>query len=155
MKKSFLIFSIMGILCTVNGYCGQSAVAVYTCPDECNISDDTKVCHYTNGTDCGTPSKSIYFEAPSDIIPDITQNTMNQVPNIQRKSGANSARAGVRTPASKKIPTVTTQVSNDPYCPQGCSMYCDPSTATNSPSGLSSIKCSCVDPNGDPCPIKY
>lgn len=145
MKKTLLIFGVVGALCATNGYGGKQSVVVYTCNDGCDITNDATGCTYSNGKDCGKPAASIFV--PQTSMPMTTVAPKNQ----PQKSDPVSARAAKTTRPNVSKPTKPNgpDKSANGYvhitCPEGCTLHCSSTT------GGQTNYCECQTSDGRLC----
>lgn len=92
MKKTFLIFGIIGAIYASGGYAGDNqSVVVYTCPDECSVNEDITNCVYADGSDCGVFSTDVF-------VPQ----TVGQISGITSKSPRDSGSVSVSRSATEQ-----------------------------------------------------
>ena len=150
IKKRFLILGAIGAIFATNVYAdsNKSVVAVYTCQDGCNVTNDAGKTNFSctnpNGKACGDVIANVFIPQTSDTIVNIAQKT-------QTKSEPVSGRAGKITSVTT-IPAISSASSSP--CPKGCFMDC---SGLGTPignvggMGLSAAGCHCVDGNGNRC----
>ena len=149
IKKRFLILGAIGAIFATNVYAdsNKSVVAVYTCQDGCNVTNDAGKTNFSctnpNGKACGDVIANVFIPQTSDTIVNIAQKTQTKSEPVSGRAGQVSARVAKTTSSLKangRTPSGPDKAaSGDVYirCPNGCSLEC-----TSVANGQSSI-CVC------------
>lgn len=153
MTKTILTVGIISVLFATNGYAATQLVAVYSCTNGCNVTNNANrfSCAYPDGKSCGNPTTNIF-------VPQMSTPVTNVMPVAQEKSTATSARA-----ARVSRPNATTKpIGNKPSsgnvdkssngwfaveCPEGCTADCITAGQT--------VVCDCKDDKGNVCKDEY
>jgi len=105
-------------------------VAVYTCQDGCNVTNDKTNfnCLYPDGKSCGNAAVDIFVSQTAGTK--ITSNTQPKSEPVSARSATVTARAAKKTtpkPNAGNKPTGPDKAAGgDVYirCPNGCSLEC-------------------------------
>jgi len=133
MKKSFLIFGVIGAIYGINGWAAgnKSMVAVYTCPDNCfvNNNENTFTCAYNDGKSCGNATANVFIPQTPDANVNLAMNGQIGLEAIPARTNQVSARAAKKqnttTSNKPKSSTQDSAAGGSGYeqCPPPCSFH--------------------------------